>query len=554
MRALKKEYLLLTLFRSITITVVVGVGIYFLRGYGELLRPLLGLVLLTYLTSYVFWISFKSGINLKFLIYVQLILDIFIQTALIHYTGGILSEFTFLYFFTIMQASLFLLLKGAVLTATLASIAYSALLILERNGRIIPILDYSTAVTREGGFFLLKLYIHVLFFYLVAFLTSYVSEQLVKSGRELEITKRVLKQVKLDTSAILENIPSGLVALDMWGNILYFNRAAKKILGFSGRPHLMDMMEEAPEFAAELTNILLGQEKQKRREIEVKTADGKEKPIGFNHAYLYDESGAKRGAIVVFQDLTEVKELEWEVRKLDRLAAIGEFSAHLAHEIRNPLTSIRGSIELLKEVNLDGDARKLMELIIKESDRLNRIVTDFLEFAKLPPPKKEEIDLVATLNRILDLVSRSVSIDKKVRFIKEFDDTPLRLHADESQLEEVFLNLISNAVDAVQTEGEIYIRVVPPGAEVTRLNGDISRVPEDRVVVQIRDTGVGIDEAQVKKIFEPFFTTKAEGVGLGLSIVQRIIGNHGGEIKVESVKNRGTIFTIYLPRENSENG
>jgi two-component system sensor histidine kinase PilS (NtrC family) len=544
---IRREFTWLTILRILTFGGAVFLGALYLKGVGVSLKPLFLLLFIALLSSYGFWLGLKTRIPIEVLFYSQLALDVLMETAIVYYTGGARSDFTFFYFFTIVLAAVFLLLKGSLIIAMLSTISYSLMVFLERYG-VIPQSPFFLP-GMENGFVLLKVYLNILFFFLVAVLSAYIAEKMVAHGRELEITKRILKQIKLDTTAIVENIPSGLIAIDSWGNVLYFNKVARKILNVEGKPHWTELHEKIPEFAQELSLILSGNRDHRRREIIIKKPDGKEIPLGLSHAYLYDESGQRRGAIVVFQDLSEYKEMEWELRRLDRLAAIGEFSAHLAHEIRNPLTAIRGSIEMLKGLTKDEEAKSLMSLVLEESDKLNRIVTDFLRFARIPSPSKEKVDMVKILSRIERKIRAHIPEDKEIEIIEEFDIPSLSVKVDEGQIEQVIFNLLTNAVDAIEKRGKIFIRLKSPGSMWMKLNGEVVKVPEDRIAIQIQDTGSGIPQDVLKKIFEPFFTTKKGGTGLGLSVVQRIVSNHGGEIKVESKENGGTLFTIYIPLE-----
>lgn len=541
-RRVKSEYLWLTTLRLLILGGALLIVSIYIERIGRPSYPLIYLFLLAILSSYIFYLILRGNISLRTVVYMVLSLDVLLETFIVYYTGGIQSDFTFLYFFTIVLASVFLLLKGSLFMAFLSAFLYGLTVYLEK-AHVLPPNPFA-ALQMEGGMVLLKLYLNILFFFLVAVLSAYIAERMVSHGKELEITRKILKQVKLDTTAIIENIPSGLIAIDIWGNILYFNKAGRRILGLEGRVDFGELERNVPEFAEELKAILKGKRDHKRREIKLRNGV----PLGLSHAYLYDENGEKRGAVVVFQDLTEYKEMEWELRRLDRLAAVGEFSAHLAHEIRNPLTAIRGSIEVLKDMTKNsGEASSLMDLVLEESDRLNRIVTDFLQFARIPAPSVGRFDVVSLIRKVVKKGRNFLVQGKDIDIEEEYGASEFMIEGDENQMEQVLVNLIKNAIDAIEKRGRVKVRFLKPGSIWRKLNGSTAEVPEDMIAIQVEDNGRGIPREKVDSIFEPFFTTKKGGTGLGLCVVQRIVSNHGGVVKVDSVEGRGTIFTLYLP-------
>jgi two-component system sensor histidine kinase PilS (NtrC family) len=248
-----------------------------------------------------------------------------------------------------------------------------------------------------------------------------------------------------------------------------------------------------------------------------------------------------RGAICSFQDLTEIKRMEEQVRQADRLAAIGRLAAGLAHEIRNPIGSIRGSVELLGgSLDPKGDDRRLMDIVLRESDRLDAIIRDFLQFSRPPTLVRVPTDLGGMLDEILLMLSnqsRLQGTDAPVQIRRESSESTVKVDVDPSQMRQALWNLCLNGVEAMPQGGELRVgvRALTPAAG------------RPHVEVTVEDTGVGITAAELTQVFEPFYTTKPQGTGLGLAIAHRIVEDHGGELRVQSEPYRGTRFTISLP-------
>jgi two-component system sensor histidine kinase PilS (NtrC family) len=255
---------------------------------------------------------------------------------------------------------------------------------------------------------------------------------------------------------------------------------------------------------------------------------------------LRGDAGERRGAVVVFQDLTQVKEMRDKIRLSDRLAALGELSAAIAHEIRTPLASICGSIDMLRDTNLKPEDKRLMGLVVKESERLRRIIDDFLEFARSRSSQFTAMPMDSILQEVVHLARNHPSFTRGVE---------IRLEAapglvgcvDEGRIKQVFFNLALNAVEAVPEGGFLEID----------LESFTSPEGEDWIRVMFRDNGKGIDDNDMRKIFDPFFTTKKEGTGLGLAIASNIVSEHGGRIEIDSEEGAGTVVKVYLPSDTS---
>jgi two-component system sensor histidine kinase PilS (NtrC family) len=271
--------------------------------------------------------------------------------------------------------------------------------------------------------------------------------------------------------------------------------------------------------------------------------------LGFSKAILKDSEGSSQGEVYAFQDVTRLKEMEEHVKLVDRLAAIGRLATGMAHEVRNPLASMSGSIQVLRDgLRLDSDNRRLMEIVLRETNRLDQLISDFILFAQPDDRKKEIVELNSIIGDALQLFSYNPH-HSNINVVKNLQNT-IMIEVDQQQIKQVFWNLFINAAQAMDYEGELGV-----STEIVRLDSlDAKISPKlDSTVgelwarILIADTGCGISEHYLDKIFDPFFTTKEKGIGLGLSIVYSIIESYGGTILVESEKDKGSRFAIYLP-------
>jgi two-component system sensor histidine kinase PilS (NtrC family) len=274
-----------------------------------------------------------------------------------------------------------------------------------------------------------------------------------------------------------------------------------------------------------------------RFETDCFTSEGLRLRLGFSIAPLFSEFGKTTGMVITFQDLTQVRTLEETSRRQDRLAAIGRMAASIAHEIRNPLAAMRGSIQMLRaEMEGDSSQTELMEIILRESDRLNRIITDFLNYARPRTITQSEVDVGDLLHQTFALLQHSPEILETQSIEEEIPSEPVITVADAGQLKQVFWNLARNALQAMPQGGTLRARV--------EMNS------HNRLRISFSDTGRGMSPDQVERLFEPFSSTTG-GTGLGLSIVYQIIRDHGGTINVSSLEGQGTTITVELPLEPS---
>ncbi|MDI6840922.1 MAG: ATP-binding protein [bacterium] len=516
----------ISIFRITAVTVIVGIGIFFLHKQHISIAPLCTLIGITYLLTTGYWICFKKEKFIRFVLWSNVVLDVLIITGVVHYTGGIESELTFLYFFPIVAASIFFFLKGGMWIATFCIPIYGGILMLEFYKIINPIFPLFTKPDPNALY--LKLYLQATFFYLVAATSGYIAERFKRRGE-------VLEQIRLDTNTILQGMNSGLIVVDTHYNVLYKNEIAEKILDCQVKDGLHEIVEKMPEFGQWITRLLNEKLQERFQKITIGA-----KIIGINISWLQD----KRGVILVLQDLTEVEITE-------RLAAIGKFSSDLAHEIRNPIAAIQGSCELIKEGINDEEKTRLFDVVLKEAQHLNNIVTNFLSFAKPTPLNPKSVEVGELINDAVKLAKGCKGHSERSEesngvTVKITQKLPLWLKLDKEQMKIAFLNLIINALQAMDGEGKLQIEVTHPGNKYSLLKEE-RIATKSEAVITFKDTGPGIQDSNLPHIFTPFYTTKKGGTGLGLSIVSKIIEAHRGKIEVRSEVGEGTVFAIHLP-------
>jgi len=507
------------------------------------------LIGVTYFLTLIYAIFLRRVENLRTFAYMQILGDVFFITLLIYFTGGIESIFSWVYLLSIFSASTILYRRGGLLVASASSISYGILLDLEFYNVILPLgsrLPHTVGIQSSYVFYLLAM--NMVAFYLVALLSAYLSEQVRK--KEEELNRRLIDYRQLEHlyKHIVHNVTSGLITVDGAGRVTSLNRMAENITGYK----LEEVYQEEigalfPGFyERSATNGLVTEEGSRdlrfsRWETKFQKKDGTTLTLGFSVSPLKDSSDQEIGSIFIFQDLTKLREMEENLKRADRLAAVGALAAGMAHEIRNPLASISGSIEILKEeMSNPVPNQKLMDIILREVGHLNSLIADFLLFARPTSPGKERIYLNGIIKDILKVFSHSPDYHSRIQVVIKFHDE-LYIYGDAQQIKQVFWNLFINAAQAMPEGGDLQVElrrcppILPFIGELTF--GEIS----------VSDTGIGIAEDEIDKIFDPFFTTKEKGTGLGLSILHSIVESYGGRVTVRSKLGQGTTFTIIFP-------
>jgi two-component system sensor histidine kinase PilS (NtrC family) len=480
--------------------------------------------------------------------YVQMLFDVLFITALIYVTGGIESIFSFIYILTIISAAMMLYRRGGLLIASASSICYGTLLDLQYFGIIHPYYTRaSELMTYNIGYYFYTLLMNIAAFYVVAFLSSYLTEELRRSSVKLKAKQHDLDQLELLNRNIVQSINSGLITLDSELRITYVNPAAERISGLRyGELDGHQIRDIFPEIAQYLRS---GQDRAgdgvshrlEAMDIGFKRRDGVQLHLGFSQSVLRDPDGSEFGLILIFQDLTELRQMQEQVRRMDRLAVAGELAAGIAHEIKNPLASLSGSIQILRdEVEFGPVQQRLMDITLREAERLNALVNEFLLFSRPERAVDQSVDVSKVINDTLEMLKNSPELSRPIRIHKNLRED-LWVHIDSQRLQQVIWNLVLNAVQEMRNSGRLSIS--------TRILDEkgAGNAQESLAEISISDTGTGIPPENHGKVFDPFFTTKDNGTGLGLTIVHRIVENYGGKIFLNSDGRSGTTFTLQFP-------
>jgi two-component system sensor histidine kinase PilS (NtrC family) len=473
--------------------------------------------------------------HLRVQVKIQFFLDAVLITWLIWRTGDLSSPYITLYIVLISVASMFLRPISTLLGAVTCALMLIVLAFFSVSGII-----ESTGARSDPGKAIQIVSFHVVALLLVGILASRLSEGR-SSGVELEETAKSLANLRLLHQRIVESIRSGLITTDLDGVIFSFNAAAAEITGF--RPSEMtarsifDLFGNIREqIDLSLASAASG-DQLPRFEADLTTPDGFAVRIGYSVSHLLSETNEPTGLIITFQDLTEIRSMEESVRRKDRLAAVGRVAAGLAHEIRNPLGAMRGAIQMLEsKMPADSLQSGLMDIILKESDRLNNIITNFLGYARPAAGEFVETDIGEAIRSTVVLMSHSPDVKDSHILKTDVSDTSGTISADPTQLKQIFWNLARNALQAMPDGGTLTISA--------------ESIPNNRIRIKFEDTGDGMSPDQVEQLFEPFSNSTTGGTGLGLSIVYQIVKDHNGAINVRSREGHGTVITVEFPRDN----
>ncbi|MGH7215599.1 MAG: two-component system sensor histidine kinase NtrB, partial [Nitrospiraceae bacterium] len=386
--------------------------------------------------------------------------------------------------------------------------------------------------------------VYALAILVVGILGGALADQLQQADRSLREKEQGLTRLQVFHENIVHSISSGVFTADATGCITSFNPAAQEATGYTitqvvGRPwrevfnwHPSQQSEEQVSGVVSTT---------KRFEVECKRADGNRLILGMTLSPLH-EQGTQTGLVGVFKDLTQIRDLEEEMRRKEWLASLGEMSAGMAHEIRNPLGALAGAMQMLRKDAMEDETnRRLMDIAIREATRLDNIITEFLQYARPPALNLAERDLNKVLAETLDLVQHEARTRTKIKIVTSLATEALTALVDQDQLRQVFWNMATNAFEAMPEGGQLTISTSCRRVDAGGRKGDV-------IEIAFQDTGEGVPKQNLDKIFLPFFTTKKAGSGLGLAAVHRIVDLHGGWIKVESQERQGSRFVVCLPR------
>lgn len=469
----------------------------------------------------------------------QLTFDALLVTWLVWQSGVLTSPYITLYIVIIAVSSFFLTASDTLVSAAVCVFLFALLAVLTAFSII-----NSSAVPMETSRAVQIIAFHSVAFLVVGLLASRLSDRHA-SGEQLKETTKTLADLRVLHERIIESIRSGLITTDLDGTIYTFNQTAAEITGYQademrGRS-IYGLFGNIELPIADSLDATATGDQPPRFETDVITPENFAVRVGYAISPLSSESGEKTGLILTFQDLTEIRSMEESVRRKDRLAAVGRVAAGLAHEIRNPLGAMRGAIQVLQsQTPPESSQASLMEIILRESDRLNKIITNFLTYARPRVANFSETDVCEAINDTLTLLKHSPDV-KEHHFIKpDLPACPVTISADSTQLKQIFWNLARNAIQAMEAGGTLTVKL-------EELNGE-------RIRILFADTGGGMPASQVEQLFEPFSNSTTGGTGLGLSIVYQIVRDHHGTINVRSLENEGTTITVELPIEIKNQG
>ncbi|HEY0781684.1 MAG TPA: ATP-binding protein, partial [Thermoanaerobaculia bacterium] len=445
------------------------------------------------------------------------------------YLGGATSPFSLLYLIVIAIASSLLSRRAGVIVATVALLLYGGPIV----GNWLPPATPSEVLT--GGRLFYNLLVHGFGFYAIALLTSYLARNVTRAERELEAKRGDLADLQVVHRDVIQSISSGLITTDLLGVITSANQAGLQIIGRAENELVGTSIEGSglfsPHYWEELTRV--SREQGKLRSAVELSLERESRYVGFTVSQLNDSFGIHRGYIVIFQDLTGQRKMEEELRIKDRMAAVGELAAGLAHEIGNPLAAISGSVQMLSgSPSIQPSQRKLIDILLKESQRLDRTIKGFLRFARPREHASVPFDVARLLAENFELLKNSEEVSPRHTLELALDPPSVRLNADPDHTSQIFWNLARNALRAMPEGGTLRV--------VGRLLGDHYRL-------QVIDTGRGMSEEQRANLFHPFQSFFDGGTGIGMAIVYRIVQNHGGRLLVDSRPGGGTTITVELP-------
>ena len=469
-----------------------------------------------------------------FAAYLQLFGDLALVTVLVYSSGGPDSVFNFLYLVVIGTSAFLMSRIGAVVIATASAVLYGSMVQLLVYG-VLPAPALAPTTNWESVRVRYNLVISVAAFYGVAFMASYLAEKLRETRTELDLRQQALQRLQDLHGNVIATMSSGLLTTDSSLRATFLNRAGGDLLGTDpSRAPGTPILELGFDFAEEWDQIRerLGDRQTYRGEIELER-DNSRHVLGFSLRVLKDAVGGE-GALLLFQDLTEMKKLERKARFNEQLAAVGELAAGIAHEIRNPLASISGSVQVLSnELNVGSAERRLMEIIVSESQRLSKTIEDFLRFVRPQERRVAVFDVAMTVTEVMDLFRLSNEVSGAHQISIDVSPPTSMLSGDRDQIRQIVYNVAKNAVRAMSQGGKLTV---------------IGREDDAWYTIRFVDTGQGMSQEQLARLFTPFSTAFDGGTGLGMAIVRRIVQDHGGTIDAESRPGEGTTVIVLLPR------
>jgi two-component system sensor histidine kinase PilS (NtrC family) len=527
----------LMLLRVVMVTTLLLIAVY-VEAVSETIlpaNPLYFVIGATYALTIIHALALRSWGGRPAHAYAQVVADLLMITALVYIAGGVRTGFNLLYPISVLSGSVLLFRRGGLLLSATATLLYAALLLLVRTG-VLPPQGLSEIPFLTPKALVYSVFVTGVVCATVALTGSYLAESLRHAGERLEEAAEQVADLQELNQVIVNSIHSGLLMADAAGLVLYVNAVGESILGrrspdIRGRS-LQDVFRSW-HFDPAAVRARFAHRRLARLELSYEPPERPPLDLGVSISPLATSDPGKAGFLLVFQDLTEVKRLEHEVRINEKLAAVGEMAAQLAHEIRNPLGSISGSAQmLLGEPGFSEEQQRLLSIITKESRRLSEALNQFLFQVRPAAGRMGPVDIRPVISEAVTLLRNGPEVGPRHTVDFEVDEGPLVCLAERDQIAQVFWNLARNGLEAMPEGGRLQIRLARRG---------------DEAILSVRDQGRGMGRDEQRRIFEPFHSRSPIGTGLGLAIVYRIVREHRGDITVSSVPLEGTDVEVRLP-------
>jgi two-component system, NtrC family, sensor histidine kinase PilS len=525
-KKLNRQFVLVNAIRIAVLSALIFIALFLLMF--DIPFPLLPIILALVAAFFFSLLNFPlfKWLHYRVALYLQLFADITLITILVYFSEAFRSPFYFLYILPITVSSVFLTRRDTIYVASFSFIVFgimSNLTYLE----IIPFFPKNADMDISLGHFIYNMTMSFIAFSVVALLTSTYFEKIRKTDAALKNVQDNLRDMILLNNTVMEKMENGFVTSDAKGVIISYNERAKAMLKLNSRSNIIDLLS-SKSGSGKIEEVLQANNKSKSYfEIEINNLN-----LGISVSVIDNIYSFAKLLVFIITDLTEKRAFEEQLKRKEHFALIGEMSAGIAHEIRNPLASISGSVQFLqKELHpVNEEHKNLMDIIIKESQRLSQSIEDFLAFTKTTPLEKEDMDLSTLVDEITDLVSVN---HQEVTLVKKYHPGYV-IRADIRKMKQLLWNLVNNSVKAVNSRGTIEINIYRKDADI---------------YLSIADNGVGIEPGEISKIFMPFYSKFSSGIGLGMALVKRIIDDHHFTIKIDSQKDIGTEVTICFNRQ-----
>ena len=507
-------------------------------------NPFFFLVAFTYGLTVVYVLTRRLAEQHPWLVDLQFAFDAVIVSALVHMTGGITSYFTSVYVLPIIAAGALQYLRGAVTVSVLSALLFGAVVVAQYAGPYTPFAGWadSSAALPPLRVALFTLGLNLFGFFAVAVLGGYLAESAKRADARLKQASTRIADLEAFNANVIESLASGLLTTDPVGRVISCNRTGLGIAGVSLDEALgadaRDLLQMPSEWRAAFPRGIPPGEVV-RADYGYKRPDGRHVELGVSVTVLATPNGPA-GYLLTFQDVTENRKREREARVQQRLAAVGEMAAGIAHEIRNPLASMSGSIQVLRdELPLSSEQAQLMDIVLRESERLNDTIRHFLAFARPQRSTLQSLDLRRIVEETAVLLRNSPEYADLHQINVEVPAEPVPFVGDEGQLRQIVWNLATNGLRAMASGGSLTLSAL--------LESPASGSSDPTAIIRVRDEGVGIPPEEVDRIFQPFKGTFTRGSGLGLSIVHRIVSDYDGRVEVTPAPGGGTLVEVKLP-------